>query len=298
MEDYGLEFRKELESAICQIPEGTVARLTDIADVLGDRRAVRAIARMLPSIDGPFWRVVREDMSILDSRALREITVIDGKAKAPIFNDFMASGTGILKKLRKEQENMRSSIDLNDYEFDRIVGVDVAYSGNNAFVALSCFEISGLRLWDEILETTVSLPYIPTYLSYREGPLILEAISGSSHKIEALMVDGNGILHPEHLGLASYVGIKAGIPTIGVAKNLLCGEFRWPDVKKGEIILNDKVVGYALLGGKAKNPVYVSPGNMISLEKAREITESFMGHRIPEPTRRAHQMAKKGLMRR
>ncbi len=297
MEDYGLEFRKELERAISQIPEGMVARLTDVADVLGDRRAVRAIAQMLPSTDGPFWRVVREDMSILNDRISKEIEVTGGKAKAPIFNDFMVSGTGILKKLSKEREDMRSAIDLNDYEFETIVGVDMAYSGNRAIVALSCFEISGFHRWDEIFETSTDFPYIPTYLSYREGPPILKAISESSREIEALMVDGNGILHPEHLGLASYIGIKAGIPSIGVAKNLLCGELRWPDTKKGEIVLNGKVVGYALRGGKAKNPVYVSPGNMISLEKAREITESFMAHRIPEPTRRAHEVAKKGLMR-
>ena len=37
------------------------------------------------------------------------------------------------------------------------------------------------------------------------------------------LIDGHGILHPRKCGLASYVGITIDKPTIGVAKNLLCG---------------------------------------------------------------------------
>ena len=108
------------------------------------------------------------------------------------------------------------------------------------------------------------------------------------------MIDGNGMLHPEHMGLASYVGIKADIPSIGVAKTLLCGNLRWISERKGEVVLDGKRVAWALLGGRAKNPVYISPGNMVSMESALKLTERFMRYRIPEPTRRAHMLASGG----
>lgn len=291
MEDYGLKFRKELEMAISQIPEGKVARLTDIADALGDRRAVRVIYGMLGEIKGNTWRVVRSDMSIIDSRLKEEVEVRENTALSEIFRDFRISG--ILRRLRKEQEDMRSSLSLADGEFSTITGVDIGYAGKRAYVALSTFHVDGMHIRDEVFETTIEFPYIPTYLSYREGPAILRAIEQSAHDIEALMIDGNGILHPEHLGLASFVGIKAEIPSIGVAKSLLCGDLRWIEERKAKILLNGKKVGYALLGKRAKKPVYVSPGNMVSPEKAAKITERFMKHRIPEPTRRAHQIAAK-----
>lgn len=37
---------------------------------------------------------------------------------------------------------------------------------------------------------------------------------------QVILFDGNGILHPRGLGLASHFGVLAGVPTIGVAKNL------------------------------------------------------------------------------
>ena len=295
MEDHGLEFRKELEDAVNQIPEGKIARLVDIADALGDRRAVRAVYSMLESIDAPVWRIVKSDMSIIDKRVEKEIEIADGKARAEIFDSFHIPG--ILKRLRTEQEEMRSSISLEDRDFETITGADIGYLEQKAYVGLSTFDIHGMHLWDEVFETKVSFPYIPTYLSYREGPPILAAIEESERDIEALMVDGNGILHPKHLGLASFVGIKARIPSIGVAKSLLCGDVNWIDKKTGEVILNGEKLAYALLGGKARNPVYVSPGNMISLDKSLEITKKFMRYRIPEPTRRAHEAASNARLR-
>lgn len=37
---------------------------------------------------------------------------------------------------------------------------------------------------------------------------------------DVLMFDGNGILHPRGLGLASHFGVMQDVCTIGVAKNL------------------------------------------------------------------------------
>lgn len=287
MEGYGLRFRKDLESIIRSIPEGKVARIGDIARAMGDIRASRAIVSMLPELDAPFWRVVREDMSVIIEGP--EFEVNNGRALADIYTDFPHKG--ILRELRKEQEEMRSSLILEDREFHEITGVDIAYIGNHGFVALTRFDICGNHIEDYVHRARIDFPYIPTYLSYREGPAIIEAVESAPFEIESLMVDGNGILHPEHLGIASYIGIKLGIPTIGVAKSLLCGEVEWSEKRKGIVMVNGKKVGCALLGGRAKNPVYVSPGNLISIEMACETAFRFMKHRIPEPVRRAHRVA-------
>lgn len=37
-----------------------------------------------------------------------------------------------------------------------------------------------------------------------------------------ILVDGNGIFHERRAGLATFVGVKTNIPTIGVAKTLYC----------------------------------------------------------------------------
>ena len=37
---------------------------------------------------------------------------------------------------------------------------------------------------------------------------------------QVILLDGNGILHPRGLGLASHFGVLANICTVGVAKNL------------------------------------------------------------------------------
>jgi len=49
-----------------------------------------------------------------------------------------------------------------------------------------------------------------------------------------ILVDGNGILHPRRAGLACFVGVRTGIPTIGVGKTLFHeGELTRDSVLKG-----------------------------------------------------------------
>lgn len=66
-------------------------------------------------------------------------------------------------------------------------------------------------------------PYIPSYLAYREIDPIIELITNQIHSQphftpHVIMVDGNGQWHDRYAGLACFVGVKTGIPTIGVGK--------------------------------------------------------------------------------
>mmetsp|Transcript_18907 Transcript_18907/g.40727 ORF Transcript_18907/g.40727 Transcript_18907/m.40727 type:complete len:210 (+) Transcript_18907:470-1099(+) len=51
--------------------------------------------------------------------------------------------------------------------------------------------------------------------------------------MQVVMVDGCGVLHPAGFGSACHLGVVAGVPTIGVAKNLLWVEgLQWPESQK------------------------------------------------------------------
>jgi deoxyinosine 3'endonuclease (endonuclease V) len=73
----------------------------------------------------------------------------------------------------------------------------------------------------------LQVPYIPSFLAFREiDPLqrLVEKqmLSRPDLKPAAILVDGNGILHPRRAGLACFLGVRTGIPTVGVGKTLFC----------------------------------------------------------------------------
>ncbi|MDP7264189.1 MAG: endonuclease V, partial [Candidatus Thermoplasmatota archaeon] len=111
-----------------------------------------------------------------------------------------------------------------------------------------------------------------------------------NNKFDILMVDGNGVLHPERMGLASHTGIKLEKPTIGVAKGGLCGTVKdADDPKLKEIYIDGRLAGYSFLSSKrAKRSIYVSPGHRVSFESTIELVRRMCIFKIPEPLRLAH----------
>ena len=140
----------------------------------------------------------------------------------------------------------------------------------------------------------VLYPYIPGFLSFREGPAVLAAIGGLQTLPHVMLYDGAGIAHPRGLGLASHMAVLTGIPSIGCAKSLLCGECSEPGTEKGdwtELIVGNRVVGACLRTRRGVKPVYISPGSGFTVKGAVEFVLSLPGkYRIPEPTRIAHNL--------
>jgi deoxyinosine 3'endonuclease (endonuclease V) len=71
------------------------------------------------------------------------------------------------------------------------------------------------------------IPYISSFLAFREMDPLIRLIQKqlkvqSQLTPRAILVDGNGILHCRKAGLACFVGVRSGIPSIGVAKTLYC----------------------------------------------------------------------------
>ncbi len=301
-------FRENFYSLVQQIPCGRVTNYGKLAEALGDSVAARAVGKMLNEnprpIVVPCHRVVMSDghiggfgMGLEKKRELladegvffQDDYVVDFDSK--LFTDFESDQP--LKKLRKYQKDSRQKIQCIDQrdEYTIVGGLDVSYLEHAGFSSLSLWEDREESVTITIMDS-VDFPYIPTYLSFREIPPMLNVLDKLDKKPHVLLVDGNGILHPRGIGLATQLGIEADIPTIGVAKSLLCGSLEEEVSHKkpvSKVILEGKTVGYAYLSSKrAKNPIYISPGHLITLTSALEVVKRYCEYKIPAPIRKAH----------
>ena len=124
---------------------------------------------------------------------------------------------------------------------------------------------------------------------------IEELVKKLSLKPTLLLVDGNGVLHPYGMGIASHVGVKLGMPTIGVAKSLLCGNLKNEIKSAGEcseVEYEGRLIGYALRSSsRAKRQIYISPGHKVSFDTAFKVVKRFCKYKLPEPIREAHALA-------
>ncbi|WP_456436854.1 endonuclease V [Desulfurobacterium sp.] len=144
----------------------------------------------------------------------------------------------------------------------------------------------------------VNIPYVPGFLAFREIPLLLKTFRMIKEKPDVVIVDGHGIVHPRGLGIAAHLGVVLGVPAVGCAKKPLFGVFKFPGEKKGDFTYiydkySDKKLGVVLRTKDKVKPVYVSPGNLIDIEGARNLVlSSITKYRLPEPTRLAHNFLK------
>jgi len=139
--------------------------------------------------------------------------------------------------------------------------------------------------------TTTAMPYVPGFLFFREGPAVIATMERLHRRPDVLIVHGCGINHPRFAGLASHVGVILNTTTVGVSKNALCGEYVEP-VQAGRstaLTFNGKQCGFVLKTVAGTKPIFISPGNRISLQGALRIVERcVVSHRLPEPLRLAH----------
>jgi deoxyribonuclease V len=179
-----------------------------------------------------------------------------------------------------------------------IAGVDAAFFQDKVIGVVCLYAYPHMNLVEETHAVTkVLFPYIPGYLSFREGPVIMKAIQGLRIKPDVIIFDGQGIAHPAGLGIATHIGVLLDIPTIGCAKSRLIGEYKDPGPKKRNQSLlrhNKKIVGAVLRTKDNTRPLFVSPGHRIDLKNAIEIVLACTRkYRIPEPIRRADFVSKK-----
>lgn len=204
-----------------------------------------------------------------------------------------------LEKLVREQEKKSKLVRrYDDISHDKsvITGVDVSYSGKKAVGCAVVADVTTLKVIDtSILSKEIEADYIPGFFQLREGPIILELLR-DLERIGIVLIDGNGILHPRRFGLASYIGLKLDIPTVGVAKSLMIGDIGPRQGDIADIVDNGDVIGKALWLGKRK-PIYVSIGHRVSLETAVKVVRDSCVDDYPSVLYRAHIKSKEELKR-
>jgi len=175
-----------------------------------------------------------------------------------------------------------------------VAGVDVAYEGKSSIAAVAVLDYSSLSLVEtKKARVPTEFPYIPTLLSWREIKPARAAIKKLRTSPDVFLVDAQGIAHPYRLGFASHLGLLLNKPTIGVAKSLLCGQVQ-PKNREGwvPVIDKDDMIGAAIERDENTQPIYVSIGHKVSLERAVDIVKHCTkSARIPEPIRIAHMIA-------
>ena len=187
-----------------------------------------------------------------------------------------------------------------------VAGVDQAFVDDRAVSAIVVMRGSSVVERAHAV-ASLSFPYVPGLLSFREGGSIVTAFEALSVKPDLALFDGSGRIHFREAGLATHMGVTFDLPAVGVAKSLLCGSPRVDPANRtlpaGRHIAIEAdaevsappgtVIGYAVQtkqfdGARYVNPVYASPGHRVSAETAAELVKRCCaGYKLPEPIRRA-----------
>ena len=175
-----------------------------------------------------------------------------------------------------------------------VAGADCAFSADKQtiFAAAVVYDREAQRVI-EIAHATMpaEFPYVPGFLSFREGPAIKQAVGALRHEFGAILFDGQGFAHPRRCGIASHLAIELDLPGVGVGKSRLVGEFADPALKAGStapLMDGDEQIGVVLRTQKGIRPVFVSIGHRVDMDSAvKLVLACCTRYRIPEPTRQA-----------
>ena len=191
---------------------------------------------------------------------------------------------------------IRQESGLAAVEVQRVAGIDVSIKKGIACAAVAVLSYPSLEPLDVVLaEGPVSFPYVPGLLTFREGPIVLEALARLRLEPDVLIFDGQGIAHPRRLGIATHIGVLVDRPSIGCAKSRLWGKHQELGAQKGDYALlydGQEVIGAVVRTRTGVKPVYVSVGHRIDLTSAIEyVLGCCKRFRLPETTRLAHRLA-------
>ena len=197
------------------------------------------------------------------------------------------------------QQQLRARVRLEPLgrKIETVAGADISFNKFSpvVYAGLVVLRLPTLEVVEEVgVVSETRFPYVPGLLSFRETPSVLEAWAKLKTEPDAVMFDGQGIAHPRRVGIASHVGLLIERPTFGCAKSVLVGKYEEPALTRGSWTplvdpKTQETVGAALRTKAKVQPIYVSPGHLIDLAAAIELTLACDGgYRQPEPTRRAH----------
>ncbi|MCR5460614.1 MAG: endonuclease V [Acetatifactor sp.] len=203
------------------------------------------------------------------------------------------------------QNELRKGISLCDdfdaSELKTVAGVDLAYWKNDdGEYAVCCIVVIDVATHKVIekkhFSGKIEVPYVPGFLAFRELPLVIETAKLLETQPDIYIFDGNGYLHPRHMGIATHASFYLDKPTFGVAKSYFRVDHQTdyvePENEAGsytDIVIDGETYGRALRTHKNVRPVFVSVGNHISIETACSLALKLTDKEshVPVPTRLA-----------
>lgn len=205
----------------------------------------------------------------------------------------------------KQQNELRDRIELVDKfeikDVKRVAGIDLAYWKNDDEEYAVCCVVIIDADTHKVIEKKhcsgkIEVPYMPGFLAFRELPLILKTVALLETSPDIYVFDGNGYLHPRHMGIATHASFYLNKPTFGVAKSYYRvdkqTDYVEPENEAGnftDIVIDGEVYGRTLRTHKDVRPIFVSVGNFISLETACALALKLTDREshVPVPTRLA-----------
>jgi deoxyribonuclease V len=175
-----------------------------------------------------------------------------------------------------------------------VAGADAAFSEDkqHVFAAAVVYDRQEQRIVEVAhARRPAEVPYVPGFLSFREGPAVREAVGDLKHEWGAICFDGQGYAHPRRCGLASHMSILLDVPGVGVAKTRFIGTYDEPAPAAGSaspLMDNGEQIGLVLRTRDGTRPLFVTIGHKVDLGSARRLVLACCTrYRIPEPTRQA-----------
>jgi deoxyribonuclease V len=202
----------------------------------------------------------------------------------------------LVKEWKATQARLRQRMMVTPLEpLPRFVaGADCAFSGDKQtiFAAAVVYDRKAHRIVETARATwPAEFPYVPGFLTFREGPAIQRAIRALKHEFGAVLSDGQGFAHPRRCGIAAHLAIELDRPGVGVGKSRLVGVFGKLALNAGAmtpLMDGDQQIGVVLRTQKGIRPIFVSIGHRVDLDSAvKLVLACCTRYRIPEPTRQA-----------
>jgi len=207
-----------------------------------------------------------------------------------------AGASPLIEQWKQTQCELRQKLEVRPLTpLPRFVaGADAAFSPDkkSIFAVALVYDREEQRVLEvRHVTRTVEAPYIPGFLSFREGPAVSEAIGKLRHSFGVVCFDGQGYAHPRRCGFASHVSISLSVPGVGVAKSRLIGTYDEPLPEAGAaspLMDRDEQIGLVLRTKANTAPLFISIGNRVDLPSAAALVLACCTrYRIPEPTRQA-----------
>ena len=131
------------------------------------------------------------------------------------------------KVIQRRLAPMVSCVSAIPDKVRHLAGVDISPpdSGGTVRAAVVVLRYPGLELEEvTVADGKPGLPYIPGLLSFRETPVIIDALGALDLTPDIIIADGQGLAHPRSFGIACHIGLLTDTPTIGCAKSILTGK--------------------------------------------------------------------------